>query len=229
MPGNPRVWGIIPAAGRGQRFGTDRPKQYQPLAGITVIERAIAAVLNHPLVEGIVIALANDDQYFDRLQLAVEKSVHTVVGGATRSASVQQALAFLQDKIESDEWVLVHDAARPCLGEADLNRLIEGLYRDPVGGILACPVTDTLKQANDHHRIVRTLDRENLWRALTPQMFRLGLLTGAMERASSVTDEAGAMEQAGHAVQLVQGRADNIKITTPEDLVLAKNILKTRD
>lgn len=226
----PAVWVMIPAAGRGRRMGEATPKQYLPLAGRTVIDHTLACFTAHPRITGIVVAIAADDAEWPRHVPQAEKPVHVVTGGAERCYSVQNAMAFLADKVSADDWVLVHDAARPCLHSGDLDRLLENFMQDSVGGILAIPLADTLKRADADGKITATVERSGLWRALTPQMFRFGLLQAALNSVlaagQSVTDEAAAMEAAGYPVRLLEGRPDNIKITTPADLVLAASVLQ---
>jgi 2-C-methyl-D-erythritol 4-phosphate cytidylyltransferase len=224
-------WAVIPAAGGGSRMGADRPKQYLPLAGKTVIRHVLERFGRHPLIAGIVVALAPNDEYWEDLARNRDKPVVAVKGGAERHLSVLNALHRLKDMAEPRDWVLVHDAARPCLRASDLDRLIDLVLDHPVGGLLAVPVADTLKRVDEQGNVVLgTLSRERVWRALTPQMFRLGELTGAIERAASegvcVTDEAGAMEHAGFRPRIVEGSPDNIKVTTPADLALADLFLR---
>lgn len=226
----PVCWAVVPAAGTGQRMGVAIPKQYLTLGGKPVIRHTLEALLASPAVCGIVVALAERDAVWDKLAPSLDRPLLRTCGGAERSDSVLNALRELADRTRSDDWVLVHDAARPCLRREDLTTLMRELGADPVGGLLALPVHDTMKQAAADQRVLRTLPRESLWRALTPQMFRIGSLVQALERAAaegaSVTDEASAMEYAGHAPRLVEGHADNIKITHPEDLALAEYYLR---
>jgi 2-C-methyl-D-erythritol 4-phosphate cytidylyltransferase len=226
-----RYWLVMPAAGTGRRFGAGVPKQYLPLAGRTVIEHALAPFLADPRCQQIVVAIDADDAQFARLPVANEPRLRCVPGGAQRCDSVRNALAAL-DAADGD-WVLVHDAARPCLASEDLNALITTLLDDPVGGLLAVPLADTLKRVGAAQRVVDTPSRESLWRALTPQMFRLGLLRQSMQAAHAAgrepTDEAQSAEWAGHAPRLVAGRADNLKITIPADLALAAAVLAQGD
>lgn len=221
-------WAVVPAAGKGLRFGGPLPKQYCALAGRTVIEWALAPLLGNPRISGVVVALAADDVHWSRLAVSSEKRVRTVTGGAERSASVRNALAALSEEAVPSDWVLVHDAARPCLGSEDLERLMVEGSRDEVGAILAARVPDTLKRADREGRVRETLDRENLWRALTPQMFRLGELADALDRTRgerAVTDEAMAMELTGRRPLLLPGDPANIKITDHRDLALAERLL----
>lgn len=227
MANESRYWAVIPAAGVGQRMQADRPKQYLPLAGKTVLEHSLQPFLAHPAFAGVVLALQPHDPWFSELDIQAPKALLIAPGGAERCHSVSYALeVLLASGAKEQDWVLVHDAARPCLSQKDLNGLIEALSDDAVGGILASPVGDTLKRDDGSGLIAQTLDRTGVWRALTPQMFRLGMLHQALSSAiadgAMVTDEAGAMERAGYMPKLVSGSARNIKITRPEDLDLAE-------
>ncbi|MCG5516230.1 MULTISPECIES: 2-C-methyl-D-erythritol 4-phosphate cytidylyltransferase [unclassified Ectothiorhodospira] len=232
MKPEPKFWAVIPAAGVGSRMQADRPKQYLPLDGRTVIEQTLDIFLRHPRIAGVVVAVSHDDAYFPSLCPVTDKPFQVVDGGAERCHSVLNALRGLEALAHPEDWVLVHDAARPCLSDDDLERLIETLRDDPVGGILATPVRDTKKRATPDGYIAATVDRADLWRAFTPQMFRLATLASALEKALEdgfmVTDEASALEHAGHAPRLVEGSAENIKITRPEDLRLAEFYLAER-
>lgn len=224
------TWAIMPAAGRGSRFGGDIPKQYLTAAGQTLIEHSLHALLGHPGVDGVMVALSPEDPYWAGWREMDGKPIYTCVGGAERADSVLAALQALPATVSEDQWVLVHDAARPCLRGVDLSRLLALGQADPIGAILAAPVRDTIKRADDNSRSTATEPREALWRALTPQMFRRGGLTRALQAAMSVganiTDEAMAMERLGLKPLLVEGSEDNIKVTTPADLALAEFILK---
>jgi 2-C-methyl-D-erythritol 4-phosphate cytidylyltransferase len=217
----------MPAAGSGRRLGSTVPKQYLNLAGRTVIEHALAPFLADPRCQQIVVALDAEDQQFRRLPLAGDPRLLRVTGGAQRCDSVRNAVAALA--AADDDWVLVHDAARPCLRRTDLDALLAAVAEDPVGGLLATPLADTLKRADDQQRVVDTPSRESIWRALTPQMFRLRLLREALQAASAAgrepTDEAQAVEWTGYAPRLVAGRADNLKLTSPADLALVTAVL----
>ncbi|MDR2877707.1 MAG: 2-C-methyl-D-erythritol 4-phosphate cytidylyltransferase [Chromatiales bacterium] len=226
-------WAVIPAAGGGTRMGADRPKQYLPLAGKTVIRHVLERFSRHPAINGIVVALAADDEYWESQSRPRGKPLLTVIGGAERCYSVLNALRLLAKHAQADDWVLVHDAARPCLRGRDLDHLIRMLAEHSVGGLLGVPVADTLKRVEEGSGLVSdTLDRTGVWRALTPQMFRLGALTAAIEAAIDagvrVTDEAGAMERAGYLPRMIEGSADNIKITMPGDLAYAESLLASR-
>ena len=227
-----RFWVVVPAAGSARRMGAAVPKQYLPLAGRTVIEWSLAPFLAHERAAAVVVVLAEHDQHWAQTALAGDARVTTTIGGAERMDSVLAGLRALQSRAAPDDWVLVHDAARPCLSATDLNRLLNELNDDAVGGLLAAPVVDTLKRADDGGRVSQTVPREKLWRALTPQMFRRDLLQraldGALARGVAATDEAQAVEALGLQPRLVAGDADNIKITLPEDLPRAERILKSR-
>jgi 2-C-methyl-D-erythritol 4-phosphate cytidylyltransferase len=232
MNASPAFWAVIPAAGVGRRMAADRPKQYLQLAGRTVLEHTLDIFIRHPRITGLALAIGADDPFFGELPVRTDKPLMVVHGGGERCHSVLNALHVLKGQATADDWVLVHDAARPCLSREDLDRLLEALEDDPVGGLLATPVSDTLKRADDSGRVMDTVDRSRLWRAFTPQMFRLGMLTRALESALSegvlVTDDASAMERAGHAPRLVEGSPANIKITSPADLALAEFFLGQR-
>ncbi|WP_027070211.1 2-C-methyl-D-erythritol 4-phosphate cytidylyltransferase [Novilysobacter defluvii] len=219
------AWAVVPAAGRGTRFGGPTPKQYLPLAGKPVIAHALEAVLAHPRVAGAVVALAADDELWPGWRELAGKPVLRCEGGSERADSVLAALRAVPGAGDGT-LVLVHDAARPNLAAADLARLLEAAEAHPDGAILAAPVRDTLKRAGTDAAIDATEPRERLWRALTPQAFRHGPLLRALERAKDmgvqVTDEAMAMELGGARPRLVEGREDNLKVTTPADLALAE-------
>jgi 2-C-methyl-D-erythritol 4-phosphate cytidylyltransferase len=219
----PSFWAVIPAAGVGSRMQADRPKQYLVLAGRTLIEHTLDCFLDHPGLRGLVVSLATDDPYWPSLSCAEDSRIHRVNGGAERADSVLAGLYRLYGLGGKDgDWVLVHDAARPNLARGDIDRLLSELADDAVGGLLAVPARDTLKRVGPDGRVVETVDRSVVWQAYTPQMFRLGALrdalSGALEANATVTDEASALEWAGHKPRLVEGRADNLKITRPEDL-----------
>lgn len=226
------IWAVIPAAGRGTRFGGGIPKQYLEAAGQPLIAHALDALLAHPQVVGAMVALAADDPRWPGWTELHGKPVLRCTGGAERADSVLAALRALPVDAGDDGLVLVHDAARPNLHRADLDRLIEAATAHADGAILAAPVRDTLKRADGAARIVATEPRAGLWRALTPQAFRRGALAGALLQARSdgvvVTDEAMAMELAGAHPRLVEGREDNLKVTTQADLALAEFLLSCR-
>ena len=216
------IWALVPAAGVGRRMGADVPKQYLPLGEGCVLEHTVARLRAHAAVRGVVISVAEDDPYFSTLAIAAQ--VERVAGGIERSDSVLNALNYVCAQGRGDDWAMVHDAVRPCVHSDDLTRLVEYSRKTGRGAILAAPVRDTMKQVEDG-RITKTVERENLWHALTPQLFPVRALRDALRLAVtdgvSVTDEAQAMERVGQAPAVVQGRADNIKITRAEDLELA--------
>lgn len=222
-----KYWLVMPAAGVGRRFGAGRPKQYAPLCGRAVIEWALAPFLTDPRCAGAVVVLAEDDPYWTAI---APSTVLVAAGGQERSHSVRNGLAALADRANRDDWVLVHDAARPCLPRRDLDRLLADLAAHPVGGLLATPAADTLKRADASLGVLQTVDRAGLWRALTPQMFRYGRLCEALDRAHAAgrlpTDEAQAIEWVGDLPQLVEGAAANLKITSVADLAIAAALLK---
>ncbi len=224
------LWIVIPAAGVGKRMGADVPKQYLPLQGRPVIVHTLERLAALPGVRGVMVAVSAEDRHWPALELSLPVPLWTAEGGVERCHSVLNALTDLGLHAQEADWVLVHDAARPCVRRADLERLVETLQDDPVGGLLAMPVRDTMKRAEPDGRVVTTEPREGLWHALTPQMFRLGALRHALEEAIEaedlVTDEAAAMERAGFRPRLVEGHGDNIKITRPEDLALAEFFLQ---
>jgi 2-C-methyl-D-erythritol 4-phosphate cytidylyltransferase len=228
----PRLWAVIPAAGRGERFGGGLPKQYARLRGRSVIEWSLAPFLARDDLAGIVVALAADDREWARCRPADPRLIEAP-GGAERAQSVSSALTLIVRRGGDDQdLVLVHDAARPCLHPEDLDGLLVSGRTSSDGALLAVPVEDTLKQAEDG-RSVRTVDRRQLWRALTPQLFRLGALRRALDAARAehvrVTDEASAVEHQGGKPLLIAGRADNIKVTRPADLGLAEAVLEARE
>ncbi|MGX2039683.1 2-C-methyl-D-erythritol 4-phosphate cytidylyltransferase [Methylocaldum sp. MU1018] len=221
---NERFWAVIPAAGVGKRMGADVPKQYLQVSGKPVLQHTLERLLAVDVFAGVVVALGSEDAYWPDLPCSRHPKIRTAPGGKERADSVLSALLSLEGTAEPDDWVLVHDAARLCITHGDIRKLIDRLGNDPVGGILALPITDTLKGA-ETGEIVETIDRSRIWRALTPQMFRYGKLKHALidaaERKLIVTDEASALELQGLRPKIVEGRPDNIKITRPEDLPLA--------
>lgn len=226
------AWAVVVAAGQGRRFGGDVPKQYALVADQPLLAHTLSALLSHPRVAGVVVVLAEHDPHWPGWSDFDGKPVLTCIGGQTRAESVLAGLDALPDTVRADDFILVHDAARPNLSLADLDALLERGRDDPVGAILATPVVDTLKQGGDDGGIDRTVPRIALWRALTPQLFRRMQLTRALQAAHAdgvaVTDEAMAMERLGHRPLLVEGDADNFKITTPGDLARFAFLLEQR-
>lgn len=235
-----RYWLVMPAAGSGVRFGGDGPKQYAPLAGSTVLEWALAPFLADARCAHLVVALASGDTGFAKVTARLGASraarVSTVTGGAQRSQSVRNALGVLGDRAAAGDWVLVHDAARPCLAAQDLERLLAGAATHPVGGLLGVPAADTLKRARGDAgsapAVAETVERSGLWRALTPQMFRYQRLCAALDAAHAAgrwpTDESQALEWLGEQPLLIEGAATNFKITTSAELALAATVLRAR-
>lgn len=227
---------IVPAAGTGRRFGSDIPKQYLPLCGSTVMQCTLNRLSALELICNIVVPVNADDSLAASLAFQYPEKLAFVTGGAERADSVLAGLNALHGQAADDDWVLVHDVARPCVRLSDIEKLIATLQHDEVGGILANPVRDTIKQAaigspdSQNPNIENTVPRSRLWQALTPQMFRFGLLhralTEAQQQQSLVTDEASALELLGYQPRLVAGAHDNLKITYPEDLALAEYLLR---
>ena len=230
MTAPPEFWAVIPAGGVGRRMGAGRPKQYLELLNRTVLEHSLLPFCEHPLIKGMAVVVADDDEYWPSLALSGHARVVRASAGRERCHSVLNGLKRIGEVAAADDWVLVHDAARPCVTAADIDLLISGLRDHPAGGILALPVSDTVKQAGQDHEIRATLDRERLWRALTPQMFRLGLLRESIAASIAdnllVTDEAQALEYRGYRPGIVPGGPHNIKVSSPEDLALAEFYLK---
>ncbi|KGQ70247.1 2-C-methyl-D-erythritol 4-phosphate cytidylyltransferase [Chelonobacter oris] len=221
-----KIIAIVPAAGIGARMQQDKPKQYLTLNGKTILQHTLDILLGYPPIERIILAVAENDSYIGALGLEDCTRIQIVTGGDSRAASVFAAL----QRAPADSWVLVHDAARPCLTHQDLDKLLQ--IHDQNGAILACPATDTIKRADEAQQILKTEDRTQLWHALTPQFFPTALLRAAYADAfaqnRTLTDEASAMESAGYRPHLVSGRSDNLKITRPEDLALAAFYLHKR-
>lgn len=219
----PTFWVVIPAAGIGSRMQADRPKQYLRLGERSLIEHTLDCFLDQPGLQGLVVCLSPNDDWWTQLPCAQDQRITRADGGKERADSVLQGLHKLTELGAAEQdWVLVHDAARPNLAETDLHNLLHTLQNDPVGGLLAAPVRDTLKLAAADGRVNSTPDRSLFWQAYTPQMFRLGALRTALSDAlaagATITDEASAMEHAGQSPRLVEGRSDNLKVTRPEDL-----------
>lgn len=225
-----RYWVVILAAGVGCRMDAPLPKQYLDLAGHPVIEWSLSLFLDHPQISGVCVALDPEDRFWPRTAFADHPHVRRADGGDERCHSVLNALDLLALDAETKDWVLVHDAARPCLRKGDLDRLLAALPDHPVGGLLGVPVRDTMKQVAEGNAVRCTVPRDALWHAFTPQLFRLGLLRralrAALDQGRAVTDDAAAVELLGLEPVLVEGHADNIKITRPEDLPLADFYLR---
>ncbi|MGP1939290.1 MAG: 2-C-methyl-D-erythritol 4-phosphate cytidylyltransferase [Arsenophonus sp. ET-DL9-MAG3] len=224
-----QIVALIPAAGIGSRMKVDCPKQYLKIAGKTIIEHTISVLLKQPRISKIIVSLNKNDTFFNKLAISKNKIIKTVIGGNQRANSVLTGLNYLSDNLEADDpcWVLVHDSTRPCLHQADLNSIICFIdnHKFSCGGILASPVRDTIKRSfQGKIDISHTIERNELWLALTPQFFPLELikncLTQAIAKKIIITDEASAAEYCGYHPRLLKGRVDNLKVTHPEDLML---------
>lgn len=217
---NRKLSAVIPAAGIGKRVGASIPKQYLPLLDKTIIEHSLLPFLAHPQITRVIVSLAEDDAWFAQLDIAKHPKIETVIGGRERVDSVLAAL----HKVHADDYVLVHDAARPCITISDINKLILAVKSNDQGAILATKVRDTMKRSDANNNIVSTCEREHLWHALTPQMFINKDLINAINTSihpEKITDEASALEMSGLPVTIVEGRSDNLKVTREEDLKLA--------
>ena len=223
-----RLWGVVPAAGKGLRVGGDFPKQYLPLAGSTVIQHTLDRLARLP-VEVIVVPVAAGDERAQQLDYRDRSRLRFVIGGAERADSVLAGLEAIAAEAVADDWVLVHDVARPCVRLADIEALLQRIETHAAGGLLANRVRDTMKRGSGEE-VAETVPRDNLWHALTPQVFRFGLLRRALRDAKArgivVTDEAQAIELLGQQPLLVEGARDNLKITWPEDLQMAEAFLR---
>jgi len=231
-----KVWVVIPAAGIGKRMQSDIPKQYLKISGKTILQHTLDCFSSHTDIAGIIVALQDEDPYWNTAKIdAADKKLYTVEGGKERSDSVLNSLEYLSliEQLSDQTWVMVHDAARPCLQKKDIDALLAIRSKEAVGGILASPVRDTMKRAKAaSQQILKTESRADLWHALTPQLFRLGELRQALktclEKAYEITDEASAIEAQGKSPLLVEGSSNNIKITQADDLALASFFLKQK-
>jgi len=230
MARSTRKWAIVPAAGSGARMMAEIPKQYLKIYDKTILEHTLLALLNSVELDGVVVCLADGDQAFQQLKVSKHKKIKTTVGGKTRALSVLNGLKYLESELAHDDWILVHDAARPCIKLGMVDKMIHQLESDPVGGILAILTTDTLKRASRSGMVAETIDRGDVWHAQTPQMFRhkvlLDSIHGALLEDVQITDESSALEWAGYTPKLIQGDATNLKVTTPEDLTMAEFLLR---
>jgi len=226
------IWPVVPAAGVGSRMQADRPKQYLTIAGRLLMDYTLSALLSHPHVHQLILVLSDEDEYWPDSDFYRDERILLASGGAERSDSVLNGLQRLSALASEEDWVLVHDVARPCLTHEDIDALLS--QRQRPGAILASPTRDTMKRGkldeSGNVCIEHTVEREQLWHALTPQMFPLGVLKQALAHCQQqdipVTDEASALEALGHSPRLIAGRADNIKVTRPEDLALAELFLQ---
>ena len=227
------LWAIVPAAGVGKRTGADIPKQYLTLNGRPLIEWTLNRLLELDEIVRIVVVVSADDPYWPELSISRHSRILQADGGSERCYSVLNGLQALQGEADEDDWILVHDAARPCVRSRDIRRLVDSATAAGKGGILAMKVRDTMKKSNNNNEIENTVNRDSLWHALTPQLFRYAelrtALTQALDDGFEVTDEASAMEHAGLQPLLVEGASDNIKVTMPEDIALAGFFLKTQE
>ena len=227
------IWAILPAAGVGKRTGADIPKQYLSLNGRPLIEWTLNRLLEMDEIVRIVVVVSANDSYWRDLNISRHSRILQADGGSERCYSVLNGLRALQGQADADDWVLVHDAARPCVRTRDIQLLVDAAIAAGKGGILAMRVRDTMKKSNDNNEIESTVNRDSLWHALTPQLFRYGELNNELQQALDdgfeVTDEASAMEHAGQQPLLVEGASDNIKVTLPEDLALADFFLRKQD
>lgn len=231
MKSAPECIALIPAAGHGSRMASEIPKQYLELHGHPLIWHTLRPLAVHPAIKAVYVVLAPDDRsYAQKDWRPVSDKIRLLhCGGSTRAESVLNGLKEIAFNHGVDDWVLVHDAARPCLNHELIDRLISTLISDDVGGLLAMPVADTLKRATDTGLVAETVDRQSMWQAQTPQMFKMGLLTQALENAGpAVTDESSAIEALGYSPRLVVGDARNFKVTYPHDLSLAKLLLDSK-
>ena len=226
----PRCWALVPAAGSGSRLGGEKPKQYVEIAGKPLLAHTLESLTEVGLILGIAVGLARDDRWWHEEFSPSGRILGTYVGGKSRAETVLRGLEYLEPHVHTEDWVLVHDAARPCIRSSDIERLISERGDGPSGALLAVPVPDTMKQSNGRDQVERTISREGLWCAQTPQLFSYEALRDALQGSdlATVTDDSSAMEAAGYMPRLVPGRADNLKVTTREDLELAALILQSR-
>jgi 2-C-methyl-D-erythritol 4-phosphate cytidylyltransferase len=226
------VWAIVPAAGIGRRMQTKIPKQYLNVNGRPIIETSLARIGALSYVRQIVVMLNPQDRVWPTLGLEQNEKIVCQPGGDNRYESVLNGLRHLESIAADNDWVLVHDAARPCVRLKDINNLLNEIADHPVGGLLGAPVDNTMKLVDENDDVVRTVDRVNVWSAYTPQVFRFRLLLDALiavdKSEKTVTDEATAIETLGHKPRMVLGHRDNIKITQPQDLSLAEQILSSQ-
>jgi 2-C-methyl-D-erythritol 4-phosphate cytidylyltransferase len=226
------IWSIVPAAGVGTRMQAGIPKQYLPLRGVPVLRRTLERLTSHPRIQGVFLGIAAGDKHSDSVTSpTLAKFMGTYTGGASRAETVLCGLRVVSARAGANDWALVHDAVRPCVRHEDIDRLLDEV--GDAGGLLALPVADTVKRADSADYVTETVPRVGLWRALTPQLFPVNLLTKALEGALAqgveITDEAAAVERIGLRPRLVAGHPDNIKITLPSDLALADLFLRLQE
>ncbi|MGI9279091.1 MAG: 2-C-methyl-D-erythritol 4-phosphate cytidylyltransferase [Endozoicomonas sp.] len=224
-PHKPRFWAIVPAAGVGRRMGSEIPKQYLEIHGRTLMEHTLERLLGFTALEKIVVVIGAEDEFYKEIELLRDSRITLVQGGDERYLSVLNGLKALSELADAEDWVMVHDVARPCIRHSDLEWLVKQLSGHTIGGLLGMPVRDTMKRTSSLGEVSETVDRDALWHALTPQMFRMKLLYDALKKALDdkmpVTDEASAIEYAGFKPLMVEGHSDNIKVTRGADLALA--------
>ena len=233
MTTNIRYWAAIPAAGVGTRMQAEVPKQYLSLNNKAILAHTLELFCSHPRIEGVVVAISAKDKFWPTLDISSHSKIIVAEGGVERCHSVLNGLNALLEKANGNDWVLVHDAARPCLRTEDVDSLIDTLIGHEIGGLLGLPARDTMKRVDESCTVQETVEREDLWHALTPQMFHLGILMESLKNALSkdivVTDEAQAIELNGLRPVLVEGHSDNIKITYNYDLALAELYLSQQE
>lgn len=233
MSSGQNIWAVVPAAGIGTRMQSELPKQYMQINGSCILDYVLQVFCEHPAIKGVMVAVSEHDHWWSELSHARHTKVSQTNGGLERCHSVLNALAALEENAQEDDWVMVHDAARPCLQSEDIDHLIAEARQNACGGILAAPVRDTMKRSDNENLVSETVEREGLWHALTPQMFKLKELKTAIEAALDknilVTDEAQALELQGKHPKLVEGDPGNIKVTLPRDLKLAELFLSERE
>jgi 2-C-methyl-D-erythritol 4-phosphate cytidylyltransferase len=226
----PRCWALVPAAGSGTRLGGEKPKQYLEIAGKSLLAHSLASLTEVGEILGIAVGIASDDHWWHEHIVASDRVLGTYIGGVSRAETVLLGLEYLKHHVDAEDWILVHDAARPCIRSSDIERLISERGNGPSGALLALPVPDTMKQSNSYDQVERTISREGLWCAQTPQLFPYRELRDALLRSdlATVTDDSSAMESVGYTPRLVPGGSDNLKVTTRDDLELATLILQAR-
>ena len=227
---SPRCWALVPAAGSGSRLSRERPKQYLEIAGKPLLAHTLKSLTEVGPILGIAVGLASDDCWWHGNIVASDHILGTYVGGESRAETVLLGLEYLKNYVDAGDWVLIHDAARPCIRPSDIERLISERGDGFSGALLALPEPDTMKQSNGRDQVERTISREGLWCAQTPQLFPYKTLRDALQRSdlATVSDDSSAMEAAGYTPRLIPGRSDNLKVTTHEDLELASLILQAR-
>lgn len=231
MSSQVNYWAIVPAAGRSMRMNVAKAKQYLKIAGKTIIEHALEPLLENSNIKKIIVVVAENDAQWNSLPIAQNNKLITAIGGKERCHSVYNGLQALQADAKAEDWVLIHDAARPLLRKHTLAHLIEALAAHPVGGLLGTPIHATIKRVNHHNTVLETIPRRHLWRAFTPQMFRYGILQQALEKTlpnNPTSDSAKAVEQLGYAPQMIEGDGDNIKVTHASDLIWVEQLLEAR-